>query len=79
MDQKKNLEINPIVQANLVCNKFRIATQLGKDGHFNKWCMNNQIAIRKEKIEDNPHIIYNNDFQMVKDYRRKEKIKQYKY
>lgn len=36
MDQKKNLEINPIVQANLVCNKFRIATQLGKDGHFNK-------------------------------------------
>lgn len=41
--------------------------------------MNNQIAIRKEKIEDNPHIIYNNDFQMVKDYRRKEKIKQYKY
>lgn len=27
------------------CNKFRPATELGEDGHFNKWCSKNWTAI----------------------------------
>ena len=49
MDQKDHLEIDPTVQANLVCSKFKIATQTGKDGHSNTCCSNNQTAIKKNR------------------------------
>lgn len=48
MDQKRNLERNTVVDANLICHKFRIATQIGRNGHFSKGCLNHWIALWKK-------------------------------
>lgn len=65
MNQKGNLKIDTIVYINLVCNKFWVATQLGKDGHFNKQCSKTGLLYERSKIGYNPHTVHNY-FQVVK-------------